>query len=200
MKNLKRKYFELWADEEAQNYILKWLLIASFAVIVIESGFLCTLAMKKPTLIALGQNDTKVLTLEKPKPELLYEELKRTVEDYVKTHYTWDFSNIESAHKAASKFVSEKFQKAFLAANADQVKEVKEKKISQTVYLSKLTDIDPSKLTAKVYMDRIFSIESLKAVVPLILEVEFEYGPRTETNPEGVYIVSEKSITETVKK
>ena len=114
MRNIKRKYFELWADEEAQNYVLKWLLIGSFALIIIESGLLCVLAMKKPTLIALGQNDTKILTLEKPKPELLYDELKRTVEGYTKTHYTWDFNTIDSANKSAAKYVSDKFQKSFL--------------------------------------------------------------------------------------
>ena len=194
MNNLKRRYFELWADEEAQNLILKWILIFALLIILVETTSLCVLALRPATLVALGQKSTQVLTLEKPKPEQLRGELERLVEKYVFTHYTWDYSSIENAHREASKYVADVFQKAFLQANSDQVKQVKEKKISQVVYKSKSTEIDPSKLTAKVYLDRIFTVDNLKGTAPLTLEITFEYGSRTESNPEGIYITNEKLI------
>jgi hypothetical protein len=199
MNNLKRKYFEIWADEEAQNLILKWLLILSMVTILGESTCLCFLSLRHPDLIALGEKETKFLTLTPPKPELLRSELERTVSNYALTHYNWDWNSVEKAHKEASKYVSEKFQKAFIASNVEQMKLAKEKKVVQKVYLAQTPDIDTDKLTAKITLDRIFSIEGIKATSPLTLEISFEYGPRTSENPEGIYVIGEKLLSEPVK-
>lgn len=199
MNKLKQKYFEIWADEEAQNSILKWLLVFSFIVITVQTSALCILSLRKPMLIAIGEKDTQVLMIEKPKPDILRSELSRTVEKYIEAHYNWDFNTIESAHKEAAKYVADKFQKAFIGANQEQIKQAREKKVTQHVYLSKPVEVDTEKLTAKVMLDRIFSVEGLKATAPLTLEVSFEYGPRTNENPEGLYITGEKLITGTEK-
>ena len=199
MNNFKRKYFEIWADEEAQNLILKWLLIFLMLVILGESASLCVLALRHPDLIAVSEKETKLFTITPPKPDLLRAELDRTVTAYVLTHYNWDWNSVEKAHKDASKYVSDKFQKAFLSSNGDQVKLAKEKKVFQRVYLEKPPEIDTEKLIAKITLDRIFSVEGIKATSPLNLEIGFEYGPRTPDNPEGIYVVSEKLVTETEK-
>ena len=199
MNKLKQKYFEIWADEEAQNSILKWLLVFSFVVITAQTSVLCVLSLRKPVLIAIGEKDTQVLTFEKPKPDLLRSELSRTVQKYVEAHYNWDFNTIEFAHKDAAKYVADKFQKSFIGANQEQIKQARERKVIQHVYLSKPVEVDTEKLTARVTVDRIFSVEGLKATAPLTLEISFEYGPRTEMNPEGVYITGEKLVTEVGK-
>lgn len=199
MNSLKRKYFEIWADEEAQNLILKWILIFALVLILVETVALCALSLKKPILVAVGENETRVMTLTPPKPELLRSELESTLKKYVETHYNWDFTTIEKAHEAASKYVAEGFRKAFLAANADQVKLAKERKVIQKVYLSKPPVIDSDKLTGKITLDRIFSVEGITATAPLTVEVKFDYGPRTDSNPEGVYITDEKLIVNSEK-
>jgi hypothetical protein len=199
MNKLKRKYFEIWADEEAQNFILKWILIFALLLIVAETAALTALALRRPTLVAVGEAETKVLTLSPPRPELLRAELDRTLKLYVEAHYNWDFTTIEKAHEMASKFVAEQFRKSFIASNLEQVKQAKERKVSQTVYVSKPPQVDVDKMLAKITLDRIFTVEGIKATAPLTLEVGFDYGARTENNPEGIYVTSEKMIPEPVK-
>ncbi len=199
MSNFKRKYFEIWADEEAQNLVLKWILIFALIIILGESASLCVLALRHPDLVAVSEKETKLFTITPPKPDLLRAELDRTVTAYVLTHYNWDWNTVEKAHKDASKYVSDKFQKAFISSNEDQVKLAKEKKVVQRVYLEKPPEIDIEKMVAKITLDRIFSVDGIKATSPLSLEIGFEYGPRTSDNPEGIYVVSEKLITEVEK-
>jgi hypothetical protein len=199
MNKLKRKYFEIWADEEAQNLILKWILIFALCLISIETASLSVLALRKPIVIAIGDSETKIFTFTPPKPELLRSELERWVTNYVEAHYNWDFSTIEKAHEKASLFVAEQFRKAFATSNSEQVKLAKERKVVQRVYLSKPPMIDVDKMTARITVDRIFSVEGIKASAPLTLEIGFEYGPRTSMNPEGIYVTGEKLVTETEK-
>ena len=56
--------------------------------------------------------------------------------------------------------------------------------------------IDTKALTARIFMDRILSIDGLRAATLLTLDVNFEYGPRTEANPQGLYITGEKFISQ----
>jgi len=194
MNSLKKKYFEIWADEEAQNLILKWILIFALALILVETAALTWLSLRKPTLIAIGEDETRVLTLSPPKPDLLRSELEHTLRYYVEAHYNWDYTTIDKAHEEASKYVAPGFRKAFLASNAEQMKLAKERKVVQKVYLSKTPEIDPDKLTARITLDRIFSVEGITATAPLTLEIKFDYGARTETNPEGIYVTDEKLV------
>lgn len=194
MNRWKQKYFEIWADEEAQNLILKWFLVFSLLVIVIQTVALVTLSLRKPVLFAVGDTETKILNFTPPKPELLRKELERTLSGYVEAHYNWDFESIEKAHEMASRYVAENFRKVFISANAEQVKLAKERKVSQRVYLTGVPAIDLDKKTATVTVDRIFSVEGLKATSPLTLAIGFGYGARTPDNPEGIYITDEKLL------
>jgi hypothetical protein len=194
MNRLKQKYFEIWADEESQNLILKWLLVFSLLVIAMQTAALVTLSLRKPILFGIG-DETKMLTFTPPKSELLRRELERTIVAYVEAHYNWDPTSIEKAHQVASRYVAENFRKAFLAANSEQVKLAKERKVSQRVYPTGSTAIDLDKKIASVSVDRIFSVEGIRATAPLTLEVGFAYGGRTSENPEGIYITSERLVT-----
>lgn len=191
---IQRRYFEIWGNEEAQNVFLKGLLSVLGVLFLIQSIALTVLAVRKPVLVAVGPTETKVFNVTPPSDELLTVELKRLVRLYIETHYNWDFTTIEKAHAEAARFVSEKFVKAFMAANADQVKQAKEKKITERVYLSSEILVDVKSLTARIPMDRIFSVDGLRVTSPLTLDVTFEYGPRTSQNPEGIYITGEKVI------
>jgi len=199
MNKLKRKYFEIWADEEAQNLILKWILIFALVIILVETATLTVLALRRPTLVAIGDTETRLLTLSPPKPELLRSELERMLKLYVEAHYNWDFTTIEKAHENAARYVADQFRKSFIASNAEQVKLAKERKVVQHVYVSGPVLIDVDKMMAKITLDRIFSVEGIKATAPLTLEIGFDYGPRTAANPEGIYVTSEKLIAESEK-
>lgn len=195
IRTIKRRYFEIWGNEEAQNIFLKGLLSGLAALFLVQSIALVILALRKPVLIAVGPAETRVFNVTPPGDELLASELKRLVQSYVETHYNWEFTTIEKAHAEAARFVSEKFVKAFITANREQVRMAKEKKISERVYLTSDVQVDLKALSARVPMDRIFTVDGLRATSPLTLDITFEYGPRTQSNPEGVYITGEKVIS-----
>lgn len=194
IRKITRPYFEVWGSEEAQNTFLKGILVVLSVLFVAQSIVLAVLACRKPVLVAVTPAETQILRIMPSGPDLLSAELKRVVKRYVETHYNWEPATIDKAHAEAARYVSEKFVKAFIAANAEQARQAKEKKISERVYLSGEIQVDPKELTARVAMDRVFSIDGIRATSPLVLSIGFEYGPRTEQNPEGVYIVSEKVV------
>lgn len=193
IRNIRRRYFEVWGDEQSQNVFLKGFVVVLAALFLIESIALLVLCLRKPELIAVGQSETKVFTVQPPSAELLKEELKRTVKKYLETHYNWEPATVEKAHQVASLYVAEKFVKAFNSANAEQVKIAKDQKISEKVYPGDPI-VDDKALTARVSMDRILVINGLRTTSPLTLDVTFEYGPRTASNPEGIYVTGEKVI------
>lgn len=192
--NMKRKYFELWGDEESQNVVLKWFVIGLSLFAVVLAVSLVTVGSRSPTLIAIGDQDTKVLRVKEPSASVLKAELERTIREYTTTHYTWTPTTIEAAHKKASGYVAENFRKTFMKSNEEQIRFVKEKKVSQRVYVSEPPQIDAKNLTARVRLDRIYQIEGLTGSVPITLDLAFKYGDRTEENPEGIYITDEKLI------
>lgn len=193
IRDIRRNYFEIWGNEEAQNVFLKGLLSVLVVLFAVQSAVLCIVVLRKPVLVAIGNSETKVLTLTPPSEALLADELKRLVKRYAETHYSWDSTSVEKAHEEASHYVGEAFVKAFNAANAEQVKLAKEKKLAQKVYVADIS-VDAKALTARITMDRILAVEGLRAASSLILDITFEYGPRTVTNPEGIYITGEKVV------
>lgn len=194
IRNVKRKYFELWGEEESQNVILKWFVIGLSFITLALTVALVIAGSRSPTLIAIGEQDTKVLRVKEPNESVLRSELERMVREYTITHYTWNSVTIEAAHAKAARYVADKFRKAFVKANEEQVRFVKEKKVSQRVYIAEAPVIDPKKLTARVKLDRIYQIEGLMGSVPITLDLAYTYGDRTDENPEGIYITDEKLI------
>lgn len=194
IRDARRKYFEIWGNEEAQNAFLKGVILILGSLVVIQSCALSFLAIRKPILIALGQSESRVLTLSQPSADILKSELDRVIRRYAEVHYTWDSTTVEKAHAEAAHYVGTEFVKGFQAANADQVRIAKEKKLSQRVFITDLV-VDANISTAKLTMDRILMIEGLRAATNIVLEIKFEYGPRTVDNPEGVYITSEKLVS-----
>jgi hypothetical protein len=193
IKKMGRAYFEIWGDEQAQNVLLKGLLTGLAVLFVIETLALMMVSLRKPVIIAIGQDQTEVLKITPPGDELLTQELSRSVRNYIQYHYTWDSGSIEKAHEMASHYVSDRFRQAFLSANADQIKIAKEKRLQETVYVSSIKT-DSKTLSARVFLDRILIIDGLRATNPWVLDVHFEYGPRTDINPEGIYITSEQPV------
>jgi hypothetical protein len=193
IRDIRRKYYEVWGNEEAQNAFLKGLLVGLSILFALQSVIVCILSFRKPVLIAVEKSETQIIQSKPPSEEILSLELKRVVQSYLEAHYNWDPSTIESAHQLASQYVSEELIKAFKLANAEQVKLAKEKKLSQKVYIANL-QVDSKSLTARGTLDRILMVDGLRAASVLTLEIHFQYGPRTTNNPEGIYITEEKAI------
>ena len=176
IRNVKRAWFEVWGTEEAQNRFLKVLLGYFFALSCVLS------------IVVL------ILTITPPPADLLEAEVRRAVQGYVSAHHNWEWGKIDEAFQAASRFVHPDFTKKFLAANEAQARVAKEKRVSQRFYVSSAR-FDQKAKTGTVSGDRILLVEGLRAANPLTLEIEYDFGPRTEANPEGVYITGEKLLS-----
>lgn len=194
IRNIKRTWFEIWGAEEAQNRLLKALLLFLLTLCLTQTVTLTILALRTPPLIAVSSTESRVLSIIPPKPELFEAEVKRAASAYILAHYNWEWNKIDDAFKSASRFVHPDFTKKFLAANEAQIKISKEKKVSERFYLSE-TFHDPKTKTIQVSGDRILIVEGLRAANPMQIAVEYDFGPRTENNPEGVYITGERLVS-----
>ncbi len=194
IRNIKRTWFEVWGAEEAQNRFLKALLVFFITLCCTECIALVILAVRKLPVVAVSATESRVLTIIPPKAEFLESEVKRAVTNYMTAHYNWEWTKIDDAFREASRFVHPDFTKKFLVANDAQIRVTKEKKVSQRFYISE-SKFDLKAKAVTVTGDRILLVEGLRATNPLIVQVEYDFGPRIETNPEGVYIVGEKLIS-----
>ena len=191
IRNIQRTWFEVWGTEEAQNRFLKAILVFFISLSITQSVALVILALRKPPIFAVSQTESRILTVTPPRPELLAAEVKRVVTGYVSARYAWESEKIENTFNIAAKYVAPDFIKRFLSANQDQIRVAKEKKISQRFYIADL-NVDLSGKTVRITGDRILLVDGLRATSPLTIEVQFDYAARTETNPEGVYVIGEK--------
>jgi hypothetical protein len=194
IRKIERHWFEVWGTETAQNRFLKGLLALLIALLVLQTITIVILGLRKPSLIAVTPTQTGILKVEPPPQELLESEVNRVTREYIAKHYNWDWQRIEQTQKEAIKYVAPEFERAFSKANAEQVKVAKEKKLSQKYYVSDLTT-DLQGKVVRVTGDRILLVEGLRATNPMILEVFYDNGPRTGTNPSGIYVTADKLIT-----
>jgi len=194
IKNIQRTWFEVWGDEAAQNQILKGLTALLVALVAIQSVALVILALRKPVLIAVSGDETKVLAAVRPNAEILEQEARRIITAYIKARHTWEWNQIESRLKEAARYVDSDFEKAFKRATAEQIRLAKEKKISQVYYPTSVT-LNLEAKTAKITGDRILMIDGLRATNPLTVEVSFRLNQRNSANPEGVYVTAENLVT-----
>lgn len=194
IKNVSSKWIQVWGAEQIQNQILKGLLAFVLILCAVQTTIVCILALKAPTLIAVTNDSTQVLAVVPPNEELLLKEIRRTLTEYAQLHHTWDWQTVDGRMIGASKMVASEYSEQFLRANASQAKLAKEKKLSQTLYVSDLT-VDLKEGTATLKADRIIIVEGLRAANPMVLKIGFELGARTLNNPEGVYVTSEDLVT-----
>jgi hypothetical protein len=196
IRNVERAWYEVWGTEEAQNRFLKAILVFFISLCLTQSVALIVLALRKPPVIAVSSTESRVLTVVPPREELVESEIRRAISGYVSAHYNWEWNKIDEAFNTASKYVDPGFVKGFVSANQEQAKTAKEKKISQRFYVSELK-VDAKSKRVRVSGDRIILVESLRATNPLLLDVQFDFGSRSVSNPEGIYVVGEKLVSNT---
>lgn len=194
IRKIQRRWFEVWADEESQNRLLKYLLLVFAALFSIQFIVICVLAFRHPLLVSLTKEATTRVEYIEPDPNLLNREIERAITGYLKTRHNWEWTTIEAKSKDASQYVASDFREKFLIATTEQIRLAKEKQISQRLYPEE-PDIDLKTKMATVRAERILIVSGIRAAQGLTFQVGFSLGDRTPNNPEGVYITSEKLET-----
>ncbi len=196
MKNIHRKYFEMWGDEQSQNFFLKGLLVVMLITSLFLTISLAIISSKKPFVISIDKASSKIIKLSKSKTkEQNLVEIKRSVEKFIKYRHNWTSEKIKERLEKSSKFIAPSFRKRFLASNRKQLKEASKKKIAQRFYISKAMNIDIDKNKVEVTGDRILIVDGLRATQPMTFRLSYIFKKRTLDNPEGVYITSENLIS-----
>ena len=123
-----------------------------------------------------------------PKPE---NDVTKAIEAYIEKRYKWTPKTVRGQLQGAKAFISSSTNKNYESAAVNIVRFSTEKNVSQRVYPYSIK-VDLDKRTVSISGDRITEIQSLKAAGDLKLELTFDFGPRTDLNPWGIYIVKEK--------
>ena len=191
MQNVKKKWFETWGEERAQNAFLKGLVLFGILVVAAETAAITVLALKPPLIVAVGEKGSEIMKVTKSPKEQIENEIVRIVRSYAANRYDWNYASIEASFKAASKYVAPEFMKKFEEETSEQVQFAREKRLAQKLYVADIK-ISQGKGEALVTGDRIIAIDNMHAASPLTLSIKYEIGRRSEENPEGVYVTGEK--------
>jgi hypothetical protein len=190
IRKIQRHWFEVWGQEEAQNRILKYLLLVTSVLTAILVIVVSVLALKSAPVIILDPETSVILFPSAPDGKALERELIRVLKKYLTTRHNWDWTTIESNAKSASSYVASDFREKYLLSVQEQIRLAKEKQVSQKLF-SEEPEIDLKEKSAVVKTERILIINGIRASQAMIFELTFQYGERTALNPEGIYITSE---------
>lgn len=194
IRKIQRHWFEVWGQEEAQNRFLKYLLLVLSGLTTLLLVSVCVLALKSTPVLLLTPEASVLLMPKAPDGKALERELIRIIKDYLTKRHNWTFSNIESQAKEAQRLIAPEFREKFLIGLQEQIRLAKDKEVSQRLYPDD-PKIDFKAKTAVVAAERVLIINGIRAGQAMTFELGFIFGERTEANPEGIYITSEKLLT-----
>ena len=193
IRKIQRRWFEVWGDEEAQNRILKYLLLLFGIFMTVQLGIICVLSLKKPLIIAVTSISTQVVDSSAPEANQILREVIRVVKQYLRARHTWDWVTIEARSKAAAAYVAPEYREKFFLNTQEQIRIAKEKQVSQKLFPEE-PQIDLKEKKATVVADRILIVSGIRAAQAMTFELNFIFGERTDSNPEGIYVSSEKLL------
>lgn len=179
---------KMLADLSHSNQFLKVFSLASIGLCFFIVLFAVIVGSKEPLVLTLSPSALELERNKPPKPE---DEIQEAVRAYIERRYKWDPSNVVKRLQDAEAFVFPTAMKAYQAAVVTIVRFSTEKQVSQKVYPEKMS-VNLDKKTVSISGDRITAIQGIKAAGDLRLELTFESGPRTRSNPWGVYVTKEK--------
>ncbi len=195
-KLISRKYFEIWADEQAQNSILKGLLTFFIIINITLIISITTLASRKPLLVSIKEDKTNIINYQNSISEsFIKNEVTSVINNFISLRHNWNEKTIENNIKLSTKYISSAFKAKFLNANASNIKIAKKKKITQRFYISKDIEVDLKNKQALLTGDRILIVDGLRATQPMTFKITYKLSKRTINNPEGVYIIKEEMIS-----
>ncbi len=170
------------------NQFLKMSAFSSYLLCGLLITLLFYQAIKPTAVITLAPDASVYQNIDAPKPE---NEIRQAVKEYLERRYQWEPKTVVKQLQAAQIFILPSTRKTFESSMANVARFSTEKLVSQRVYPEKIL-VNLEKRVVSILGDRITSIQGLKAAGDLKLELQFDFGPRTLTNPWGVYISKER--------
>lgn len=176
------------AELKHANQFLKVFSLCSLVLSVLCVSLAILLLSKGPQIIALSPSATPLSVNEGPDPQM---EVEAALRKYIATRYSWTPQDIKDRLSQAREFVHQSALSSFDRELSDVQKFAKDRNVSQRAYASEIK-VDLSKRVARLKGDRVTVIQGLTAAGPLNLTLSFESGPRTKSNPWGIYIARER--------
>lgn len=190
IRKIQRRWFEVWGDAEAQNGILKYLLLLFTVFCTAELIMICVLSYKKPLIISVTNDKTTTIEQNEPNSNALMREIIRAIKGYLKTRHNWDWTTIEAQTKSGAQYLAPDFREKYLIKSQEQIRLAREKQVSQKLFVDE-PEIDLKNKKAMVRTERVLIVNGIRAAQELVFEISYSLGARTESNPEGVYIMSD---------
>lgn len=176
------------AELTHSNHFLKLSAFYAYGLCILLIGVVYVLASKPPEVLTLTPDAALYERIAEPVRESA---VRRAVEEYLELRYRWEPKTVASRIKDAQAFILPATRKTFESSTANIVRFAQEKLVSQRVYPDKVV-VNLEKQIVAIQGDRVTSIQGLKAVGDLKLELSFEYGPRSAKNPWGIYVIKER--------
>jgi hypothetical protein len=182
------KFPKMIGELTHSNQFLKIFSLIALGIATLSLLALMFIATKPPTVLTLTQRATLLDITELPRPEI---EIQSAMRLYLEKRYNWEPVNVAAKLKATESFILPASIKAFQTSTANIVHFSTEKQLTQKVYANDFK-LNLGQKTVFITGDRITSIQGMKAVGLLKLELSFDSGPRTKENPWGIYITKER--------
>lgn len=188
LKFVNARFPKLVGEVLHSNQFLKMFSIYTLTLLLITLLAFISVVNRSPNVITLNYDGKNIPRSRQPKVEDL---VKEGVKAYLEMRYKWEPSSVVENLKEAEHFIMPKTITAFRTAVSKVAKFSIDKSVSQRIYPEKLV-INLTKKAVFISGDRITAIQGMKAAGDLNLEIHFEYGDMTESNPWGIYITKEK--------
>jgi hypothetical protein len=180
------------AELTHSNQFMKMAALCSFGICFLLGALCFYLAAKPPVVFSFAPDASVYQNSEMPNAE---NEVTKAIEAYIEKRYNWNPKTIKNQLDEAGAFIEPSTKQNYSAAMENVLRFSVEKNVSQRAYPNKIK-IDLKKKTAFIFGDRITEIQGLKAAGDLSLELAFGFGPRTGSNPWGIYVVKEKEFAQ----
>lgn len=183
------KFPKALADLKHANQFLKVFALALSILSFAALSLAVVLITRGPNVITLTPSGAVLGIDEAPNPE---KEVEAALRKYISLRYTWTPKSVKEKLGEARQFVHQNSLRSFDTDLLAVQKFATDRNVSQRGYVSEIR-VDLEKQTAHVRGDRVTTIQDLTAAGELILVLQFESGPRTKTNPWGIYVGRERN-------
>ncbi len=178
---------KMLAELSHSNQFLKMFAVGSLALSLVLSALVFVAFARKPIVIAITESAEILRQVDLPKPE---SEVRQAILAYVERRYNWTSQTVDQQLERAQLFIASANMQSFLQGTSNVKRFSKEKVVTQRAYASNVV-VDLKRGVALVTGDRITEIQGMRAAGALNLELSFQSGPRTSSNPWGIYIFKE---------
>ncbi len=176
------------AELSHSNQFLKMSAFCSYGVCLLLVALCIYQAAKPPVVFSFAPDASVYQNSEMPNPE---NEIKQAIKAYIERRYKWEPKTVRGQLEGAKVFIDSALTKNYDTAASNVARFSIEKSVSQRVFTNKIL-VNLSKRSVSVSGDRITEIQGLKAAGDLKLELSFDYGARSLTNPWGIYVTKER--------